>query len=111
MIRALDNGYGMCSFMHNLISLLIAASRPGLRALDREVDPVAGWQVIPRRRARAADGDRSVGDESRPNAPGAAVSLGSIAGPARAWPRDPARRREIVREIREQFGSAAGTGK
>jgi hypothetical protein len=83
MIRALDNGYGMCSFMHNLISLLIAASRPGLRALD----------------------------ESRPNAPGAAVSLGSIAGPARAWPRDPAHRREIVREIREQFGSAAGTGK
>ena len=63
MIRALDNGDGMCSFMHNLISLLLTASRPGLRALDREADPVAGWQVIPRRRARAADGARSVGDE------------------------------------------------
>jgi hypothetical protein len=81
MIRALYNGDGMYSFMHNLISLLLAASRPGLRALDREVDPVAGWQVIPRRRARAADGARSVGDESRPNASGSAVSLDSIAGP------------------------------
>ena len=103
MIRALYNGDGMCSFMHNLISLLLIASRSRLRALDREADPVAGWQVIPRRRARAADGDRSVGDESRPNAPGAAVSLGSIAGPARALRRNPAHRREIVREIREQF--------
>jgi hypothetical protein len=111
MIRALYNGDGMYSFMHNLISMLLTASRPGLRAPDRGADPVAGWQLIPRRRARAADGARSVGDESRPNAPGAAVSLGSIAGPARAWRRDPAHRREIVREIREQFGSAAGTGK
>jgi hypothetical protein len=111
MIRALYNGDGMYSFMHNLISMLLTASRPGLRAPDREADPVAGWQVIPRRRARAADGARSVGDESRPNASGSAVSLGSIAGPARAWRRDPAHRRETVREIREQFGSAAGTGK
>jgi hypothetical protein len=81
MFRALNNGDGMCYFMHSLISLLLTASRPGLRALDRDADPVAGWQVTPRRRARAADGARSVGDESRPNASGSAVSLDSIAGP------------------------------
>jgi hypothetical protein len=30
MIRALDNGDRLCSFMHNLISLLLMASRPDL---------------------------------------------------------------------------------
>ena len=30
MFRALDNGDGLCSFMHDLISLLLAASRADL---------------------------------------------------------------------------------
>jgi hypothetical protein len=90
MARALDDGNGMCSFVHDTISLLVASPRPGIGALDREADPAASWQVIPWRRARAADGTRSVEEESQPCASlVAAVSLGSLAGPARARWRDP----------------------
>jgi hypothetical protein len=118
MTRALDSGDGMCSFVHSPVSLLLTTPRPGLRALDREADPVAGyreadavagWRVIPRRRARAADGTRSVADERRLHAPRARryrsapsrdpqVPVGAIRHIAV----------KIVREIREQSGSAAG---
>lgn len=111
MIRALDSGDGLCFFMHNLISLLLTASRPDVRALGREADPVAGWRVTPQRRTRAADGARSVGDERRPHAPWAPRYRSA---PSRD-PRVPGgairMAVKIVREIREQIGSAAGSRK
>lgn len=110
MIRALDSGNGVCSFMYVATSLLLTAPRLGLRALDREAAPVAGWRVIPRRRAWAADGTQSVGKPAACPL-GAAAWLGSIAGPARAWRRDPSHCGENCSEIPEQFGSVAGNRK
>jgi hypothetical protein len=96
LVHALGDGYGKLSSMHGASSLLLTAPQPGIRALDREADPVEAGRlgVIPRQPTRAADCTGSVVEESRPDTRlGAAVSLGSVAGPARA---------------RRRYGSAAG---
>jgi hypothetical protein len=89
MVRALDDGGGMCSFVHDEVSLLLTTPRSGIRALDREADPVASWRVIPWRRGWAADGTRRVGDRAGRMPLGAAVRLGSLAQAAGARWREP----------------------
>jgi hypothetical protein len=85
MVRALDGGDGRCSSIHGTTSPLPAALWPGARALDREADPVEarrlagdsvaarlGGRLLPERGRR----------KSAASPPGAAVSLGSVEGPA-----------------------------
>jgi hypothetical protein len=87
MVRALDGGDGKCSSMHGTTSPLLAAPRPGARALDREADQVEarrlagdsvaarlGGRLLPERGRR----------KSAASPPGDAVSLDSVEGPARA---------------------------
>lgn len=85
MARALNGGDGKCSSIHGTTSPLLAALRPGARALDREADPVeAGWRAGDSVAARL--GGRLLPERGRrkPAASplGAAVSLGSVEGPA-----------------------------
>jgi hypothetical protein len=87
MVRALDGGDGKCSSIYGTTSPLLTAPRPGVRALDREVDPVeasrlAGDPVAARLggRLHPERGRR----KSAASPLGAAVSLGSVEGPARA---------------------------
>jgi hypothetical protein len=87
MVRALDDGDGKCSSIHGTTSPLLAALRPGARALDRGAGPVEpsrlagdsvaarlGGRLLPERGRR----------ELAASPLGAAVSLGSVEGPARA---------------------------
>lgn len=87
MVRALDGGDGKCSSIHGTTLPLLTAPRPGVRALDREADPVeasrlAGDSVAARLggRLHPERGRR----KSAASPLGAAVSLGSVEGPARA---------------------------
>lgn len=87
MARALNGGDGKCSSIHGTTSPLLAALRPGARALDREADPVeAGWLAGDSVAARL--GGRLLPERGRRKLAasplGAAVSLGSVEGPARA---------------------------
>ena len=82
----LGDGDGKCSSGHDTTSLLLTAPRPAVRALDRRADPVATGPLADDSAAarRAGDCTGSVEDERRPHSRrGAAVSLGSVAGPAR----------------------------
>lgn len=45
MIHALGDGDGKCSFVHGAASLLLTAPRLGVRALDREADPVEAGRL------------------------------------------------------------------
>ena len=94
----LGDGDGKCSSGHDTTSLLLTAPRPAVRALDREADPAATGRLADDSAAARKAGDRtgSVGDERRPHARrGAAVSLGSVAGPARKSGGDDRKRASI----------------
>jgi hypothetical protein len=53
MVDVLGGGNGKCPFMHVTASLLLTAPQPGVRALDREADPV---EVAPSRDPHVPDG-------------------------------------------------------
>jgi hypothetical protein len=94
MVRALDGGDGKCSSIHGTTSPLLTAPQPGVRAPDREADPVeasrlAGDSVAARLGGRLNPERGRLNPErgrrkSAASPPGAAVSLGSVEGPARA---------------------------
>lgn len=46
MVHALGGGDGKCSSVHGAVSLLLTAPRLGLRALDREADPVEAGRLV-----------------------------------------------------------------
>jgi hypothetical protein len=93
MVHALGSGDGECSSVHGTTSLLLTAPRPAVRALDREADRL--------------EAGRLAGDSAFP------TGRCGIARLRRGTRTCPAARSvtfavKIVREIREQFGSAAG---
>lgn len=110
MVRALDGGDGKCSSIYGTTPPLRAALRPGARALDREADSVearrlAGDSVAARLGGRLLPerGRRKVG-----RIPAGRRGIARLRrGTCTCW-RDASHCDEIVREIREQFGSAAG---
>jgi hypothetical protein len=72
MVGVLGGGDGRCSSVHGTASLLLAAPRPGVRALDREADPVevgrvAGDSAATQSRMRSAFVSRAPGAVGRPS--------------------------------------------
>jgi hypothetical protein len=84
MVRALASGDGKCLSMHGADSLLLTVPRPGVRALDREADPVEGGRLA---------GDSVAAPLGRRRAPGAwemkAGRMPDWAPRYRPAPRDP----------------------
>jgi hypothetical protein len=111
MVYALGGGDGKCSSVRGAASLLLTAPRLGVRALDREAGPVEAGRLAGDS-AAARSGGRLPGawETNAGRIPDWALRCRS------APPRDShvpggAIRHiavKIVREIREQFGSAAG---
>ena len=94
MVRALDGGDGKCSPIRETTSPLPAALRPRARALrhgiTRQPPAPGAWET---KVGRIPAGRRGIARLPR--------------GTCTCW-RDASHCDEIVREIREQFGSAAG---
>jgi hypothetical protein len=111
MVRALDGGDGKCSSIHGTTSPLFASLRPGARALDREADQVEARRLAGDSVA-ARMGGRLLPEGGRRKSAASPAGRGGIArlrrGTCTCWRRGPSHCGEIVREIREQFGSAAG---
>jgi hypothetical protein len=86
LVHALVDSDEKLSSVHGTASLLLTALRPGVRALDRQADPV---------KADRRAGDSAAAGSSGKSADGAIRHIAV----------------KSVREIREQFGSAAGIGR
>lgn len=111
MVRAPDGGDGKRSAVHVAASPLLTMPQPSARALGRAADSVkVSWPAgNPAAAARAVKGIWSVVDERRPHTGlGGRVAFGSSAGVH--VPGGAARRItvNVIREVPEQFGSAAG---
>jgi hypothetical protein len=112
MARALDGCDGKCSSVHGTTSPLLTALRPGARALDLEADPVEASRLAGDSVA-ARLGGRLLPERGRrkpaASPPGGRRGIARLRrGTCTCWRRDASHCGEIVREIREQFGSAAG---